>query len=157
MVERRVPVTREGLKRLEEELLELRTVGRAQVAARIREAQEPGMTETDAQYEDAKNDQAFLEGRIQEIEKMLEMAEIIDEAAIEGSKEVRIGSTVTLKTQDNQRRTYQVVGPVEANPGEGRISFESPVGQALLGKKRGDTVKVNAPSGVIEMTITTVK
>jgi len=157
MVERRVPVTREGLKRLEDELLELRTVGRARVAERIREAQEPGMTETDAQYEDAKNEQAFLEGRIQEIEKMLEMAEVIDEAAVEGSKEVRVGSTVTLRTKDNQRRTYQVVGPVEASPAEGRISFESPVGQALLGKKRGDTVKVNAPSGVIEMTITTVK
>ena len=72
---------------------------------------------------------------------MLEMAEVIDEAAVEGSKEVRVGSTVTLRTKDNRRRTYQVVGPAEASPADGRISHESPVGQALLGKKRGDTVQ----------------
>jgi transcription elongation factor GreA len=156
MYERRVLLTKDGIKRLEAELLELRTVRRAEVAQQIRDAQELGMTETDGQYEEAKNQQAFLEGRIQEIEKMLEMAELIDESAAHASKEVRVGSTVSLKTKDNKRRKYQLVGAAETNPAEGRISDESPLGQALLGKKRGETVKIQAPGGVVEMTITSI-
>jgi transcription elongation factor GreA len=156
MLERRVLLTKEGLSKLEDELHHLRTERRAEVAEAIREAQELGMTETDGQYEEAKNQQAFLEGRIQEIEKMLEMAEVIDEKAAHSSKEVRVGSTVSLRTADNKRRKYQVVGAPEANPAEGRISDESPVGQALLGKKRGDKVKVQAPGGVVEMTVTSI-
>lgn len=156
MYEHRVLLTKGGIKRLEAELHELRTVRRADVAQDIREAQELGMTETDGQYEEAKNQQAFLEGRIQEIEKMLEMAEVIDEKAAAGSKEIRIGSTVSLKTKDNKRRKYQLVGAAETNPAEGRISDESPLGQALLGKKRGDKVKIEAPGGVVEMTITSI-
>jgi transcription elongation factor GreA len=156
MYERRVLLTKDGIKRLEAELHELRTVRRAEVAQQIRDAQELGMTETDGQYEEAKNQQAFLEGRIQEIEKMLEMAEVIDEGAVQGSKEVRVGSTVSLKTKDNKRRKYQLVGAAETNPSEGRISDESPLGQALLGKKRGETVKIQAPGGVVEMTITSI-
>lgn len=156
MYERRVLLTQDGIKRLEAELLELRTVKRADVAQQIRDAQELGMTETDGQYEEAKNQQAFLEGRIQEIEKMLEMAEVIDESAAHASKEIRVGSTVSLRTKDNKRRKYQVVGAAETNPAEGRISDESPLGQALLGKKRGDTVKIQAPGGTVEMTITSI-
>ncbi len=156
MYERRVLLTKDGIKRLEAELHELRTVRRAAVAQEIREAQELGMTETDGQYEEAKNQQAFLEGRIQEIEKMLEMAEVIDEKAAHGSKEIRVGSTVSLKTKDNKRRKYQLVGAAETNPAAGRISDESPLGRALLGKKRGDTVKIHAPGGVVEMTITSI-
>ncbi|MFN8637927.1 MAG: transcription elongation factor GreA [Dehalococcoidia bacterium] len=156
MYERRVLLTQDGIKRLEAELHELRTVRRADVAQQIRDAQELGMTETDGQYEEAKNQQAFLEGRIQEIEKMLEMAEVIDEGAAHGSKEVRIGSTVSLRTTDNKRRKYQLVGAAETNPSEGRISDESPLGQALLGKKRGETVKIQAPGGTVEMTITSI-
>ena len=156
MYERRVLLTKDGIKRLESELQELRTVRRADVAQNIREAQELGMTETDGQYEEAKNQQAFLEGRIQEIEKMLEMADVIDEKAAQGSKEIRVGSTVSLKTIDNKRRKYQLVGAVETNPAEGRISDESPLGRALLGKKRGDKVKIEAPGGVVEMTVTSI-
>ena len=156
MYERRVLLTKDGIKRLEAELHELRTVRRADVAQEIREAQELGMTETDGQYEEAKNQQAFLEGRIQEIEKMLEMAEVIDEQAAQASKEIRVGSTVSLKTKDNKRRKYQLVGAAETNPAEGRISDESPLGRALLGKKRGDQVKIEAPGGVVEMTITSI-
>ena len=156
MYERRVLLTKDGIKRLEAELHELRTVRRAAVAQEIREAQELGMTETDGQYEEAKNQQAFLEGRIQEIEKMLEMAEVIDEQAAQGAKEIRVGSTVSLKTKDNKRRKYQLVGAAETNPAEGRISDESPLGRALLGKKRGDQVKIEAPGGVVEMTITSI-
>ncbi len=87
---------------------------------------------------------------------MLEMAEVIDESAAHASKEVRIGSTVSLRTKDNKRRKYQLVGAAETNPAEGRISDESPLGRALLGKKRGDSVKIQAPGGTVEMTITSI-
>ena len=157
MAEERVLLTKEGLEKLQEELHELRTSRRAEVAEQIREAQELGMAQVDGQYEDAKNQQAFLEGRIQEIEKMLEMAQLIDEKAAHSSKEVRVGSTVSVRTKDGKRQTYRLVGPAEADPSEGRISHESPVGQALLGKKRGDKVRVSVPAGKMEMTITTVR
>ena len=157
MAEETVLLTKEGLEKLQEELHELRTSRRAEVAEQIREAQELGMAQVDGQYEDAKNQQAFLEGRIQEIEKMLEMAQLIDEKAAHSSKEVRVGSTVSVRTKDGKRQTYRLVGPAEADPSEGRISHESPVGQALLGKKRGDKVRVSVPAGKMEMTITTVR
>ena len=156
MPEEGVLLTREGIERLKEELKELRTVRRAEVAAAIRDAQELGPDQQDGQYEDAKNQQAFLEGRIVEIERMLEQAVVIDEEAAQKSKEVRVGSTVTLKTKDGKSRKYQLVGSAEANPLEGRISHQSPVGRALLGKKRGDKVMVQAPAGEMEMTVTTV-
>lgn len=149
-------ITREGLRRLEDELEELRTVRRAEVAQAIRDAQEFGFAQPDAQYEDAKNQQAFLEGRIQEIERMLERAELIDEEAAQSSKEVRVGSTVNVRSGDGKKHTYQVVGPLEADPGEGRISHESPVGRALLGKKRGDKVTVTTPRGEMQFSITAV-
>ncbi len=152
-----VLLTREGLKKLEDELHELRTVRRAEVAQAIREAQELGTAQNDAQYEDAKNQQAFIEGRIREVEKMLELAEIIDEQAARRSKEVRVGSTVTIRSTDGKRQTFQLVGPAEVDTSAGRISHESPVGRALLGKKRGDTVLVRAPGGTVEKTIITVK
>ena len=157
MAKETVLLTKEGLEKLQEELHELRTSRRAEVAEQIREAQELGMAQVDGQYEDAKNQQAFLEGRIQEIEKMLEMAQLIDEKAAQSSKEVRVGSTVSVRTKDGKRQTYRLVGPAEADPSEGRISYESPVGQALLGKKRGDKVRVSAPAGKMELTITTVR
>jgi transcription elongation factor GreA len=156
MSEEPVLLTRAGIERLEAELDELRTVRRAEVAAAIREAQELGTAQIDGQYEEAKNQQAFLEGRILEIEKMLEHAQVIDEEAAHASKEVRAGSTVTVRAENGRRQTYQVVGPAEAAPLEGRISHESPVGRALLGKKRGDKVQVNAPSGVVEMTVVSI-
>jgi transcription elongation factor GreA len=152
-----VLITKDGLKRLESELEQLCTVRRAEVAKIIRESQELGPDQLDGQYEDAKNQQAFLEGRINEIERMLERAELIDEKADQKSKEVRVGSTINLQIGKNGKtQKYQLVGPVEANPGEGRISHESPVGAALLGKKRGDKVKVKTPGGQIEMSITSV-
>ena len=149
-------LTQSGLKRLEGELHELRTVKRAEVAQSIREAQELGMAQVDGQYEEAKNQQAFLEGRIREIEKMLELAQLIDEEAAHASKEIRVGSSVTVRGPDGKRREYQLVGPAEAAPLEGRISLESPVGRALLGKKRGDKVQVVTPSGMVEMAIVAV-
>ena len=152
-----VLLTEEGLAKLEQELQELRTTGRAEVAEAIREAQELGTAQIDGQYEDAKNRQAFLEGRIQEIEKMLENAEIIDEDAAHKSKEVRVGSTVTVKLRNGTRQKFQLVGPAEASPAEGRISHESPVGQALLGSKRNDKVRVSAPGGDTTLTVVSVR
>ncbi len=123
----------------------------------IREAKELGPDQLDGQYEDAKNQQAFLEGRISEIERMLERVELIDEQAAHRSKQVQIGSTVNVRLGDSQKsRRYQLVGPAEANPSEGRISHASPVGHALLGHKRGDKVKVQTPSGQLDMSITLV-
>lgn len=156
MNEQSVLLTKQGLARLEEELEELRNVRRPEVAKEIREAQELGPDQLDGQYEDAKNQQAFLEGRISEIERMLERAEVIDEKAAHKSKEVRVGSTVSVKLAGGKSQKYQLVGPAEASPADGRISYESPVGHALVGKKRGDKVTVNTPGGEIEMSITSV-
>ena len=157
MPEGPVLLTEEGLTKLEAELHELSTTGRVGVAEAIREAQELGTAQIDGQYEDAKNRQAFLEGRIQEVEKMLENAELIDEDAAHKSKEVRVGSTVTVKLRNGTRQKFQLVGPAEANPPEGRISHESPVGQALLGSKRNDKVKVSAPGGDTIFTVVSIR
>lgn len=153
----KVPLTKEGLERLESELHDLRTTRRVEVAKEIREAQALSTGQSDGQYEDAKNQQAFLEGRIREIEKLLESAELIDEQAAHGSKEIRIGSTVTVRGKSATKQTFQLVGPAEANPSEGRISYESPVGQALLGKKRNDKVKVSTPGGNTMITVVSVR
>ena len=128
-----VLLTREGLKKLEDELHELRTVRRAEVAQAIREAQELGTAQNDAQYEDAKNQQAFIEGRIREVERMLELAEIIDEQAARRSKEVRVGSTVTIRSEDAKRQPFQLVGPAEGDTSAGRITHESPAVRAVPG------------------------
>jgi transcription elongation factor GreA len=151
-----VMLTKRGMADLQAELDELTTVRRAEVAAAIRDAQELGPDQQDGQYEDAKNQQAFLEGRISEIERMLEHATLIDERAAHRSKDIRIGSTVTVKTKGGKSQKYQLVGPAEADPSAGRISHQSPVGRALLGKKRGQKVKIQAPGGELEMTVTSV-
>jgi transcription elongation factor GreA len=153
-----VLLTKAGLERLEDELHELKTVRRAEVAAMIREAQELGPDQLDAQYEDAKNQQAFLEGRISEIERILEQASVIDEASARKSKEVQVGSTVTVKPVKGsaKSRKFQLVGPTEADPTEGRISHKSPMGRALLGKKRGEKVTIKAPAGETEYTVTSI-
>ena len=157
MTAERVLLTREGIGRLNDQLRELRTTGRAGVAAAIHEAQELGTAQIDGQYEDAKNRQAFLEGRIREIEAMLERAEVIDEEAAHRSQEVRIGSTVTVGMPSGSEQDFQLVGPAEANPAEGRISHESPVGRALLGKKQNDKVDVSTPGGNATMTVVSVR
>ncbi len=156
MTDEPVLLTKAGFIRLEEELQELRTVKRAEVAETIREAQELGPDQLDAQYEDAKNQQAFLEGRIAKVERILESATIIDEVSAAKSKTVQVGSTVSVKGKDGKARKYQLVGPTEADPTQGRISHKSPVGRALLGKKKGEKVMIQAPAGDLELTITTI-
>lgn len=139
-------LTREGLKKLEEELEFLRTTRRAQVAERLHNAQEDGELIENAEYEDAKNEQAFVEGRILTLETMLSNAVIIEE---HGSSEVvELGTHVTVKEKGGSTEEYMLVGAAEANPRAGRISNESPLGKALMGRRIGDDVKVQAPAGV---------
>jgi transcription elongation factor GreA len=149
-------LTRDGLKKLEEELNYLRTVRRAQVAERLHNAQEDGELIENAEYEDAKNEQAFLEGKILSLEAMLSNAVIIAEN--DGSNGVvSLGSKVTIKEAGGGKpESYQLVGAAEANPKDGRISNESPLGRALLGRKVGDDVKVNAPAGTISFRVVAI-
>ncbi len=156
MTNEAVLLTPEGLAKLTAELEELRTAGRTKVALAIHEAQDLGMSQIDGQYEDAKNQQAFVEGRILEIEKLLERATVIDKKAAHHSKVVQVGSNVTVKSASGKNQKYHIVGSTEADPAAGRISHESPVGRALLGKKRGAEVTVATPGGKIQMTVTSV-
>jgi transcription elongation factor GreA len=156
MAENVVPITSEGYQKLENELNYLRTVRRDEVAERLRLALEEGgdLTEN-AEYDDAKNEQAFIEGRILQLETQLSRAQIIDD---EGPKDVvRLNSVVTVKEEGFEPETFHIVGPVEADPRNGKISDESPLGQALLGKKDGDKVTVAAPDGEFEYTILSVQ
>lgn len=151
MTDKPVPLTREGKARLEEELERLR-VQRHAVAERIHNAQEQGTSQNDAEYDDAKQDQGMVEGRILEMEDILRRAEIIDEAGARHAGRVLIGSGVQVE-QDGAKRHYQIVGAPEADPANGKISNQSPVGSALLGKAVGDTVEVNVPKGVIKIRV----
>jgi transcription elongation factor GreA len=137
-------VSREGLEKLRAELDEMVNVRRAEVATRISEAKEHGDITENAEYEDAKNEQAFIEGRIQALSALIKNAVIIDETT--SKTHVQIGSTVEIEGQDGRER-YTIVGSAEAAPAEGRISNESPVGRALLGKRRGERVTVSVPAG----------
>jgi transcription elongation factor GreA len=145
-----VYVSAEGLKKLEAELEELRTSKRAEVAERIHNAMEFGDFSENSELEQAKNDQAFLEGRIQSLEQMLKRAVVIDQNGHHDL--VEVGSKVTVES-DGERSEYVIVGSAEAAPGEGRISNESPVGRALIGHKAGETVKLTVPAGTIQMRI----
>ncbi len=148
-------LTREGLKKLEEELEFLRTVRRAQVAERLHNAQEGGELIENAEYEDAKNEQAFVEGRILTLEAMLSNAVIIQDNGPHGI--VSLGSKVTVKEAGGKPEVYMLVGAAEANPKDGRISNESPLGRALLGRRVGDEVKVNAPAGTLSFRVVAIE
>jgi len=138
-------LTREGHQKLQEELEYLRSVKRQEVAERLHEAMEGGELIEDAEYEAAKNEQAFVEGRIQELEILLANARVIQET---GKMEVaQVGAKVTIQEDDNDPEVYTIVGPAEANPRNGRISNESPLGRALMDHRAGDTVRVDAPGG----------
>ena len=154
MSERAVYVTREGLRKLDEELEELRNVKRPAVSERIRRAKEFTDTVDNAEYDEAKTEQSFIEGRVQEIELALANAQIIGEGPV--SDTVDLGSHVTVKDEDGVEEKYTIVGSVEADPRHGLISNESPVGQALLGKKVGEQATVSAPGGSFALTIVEV-
>ncbi len=151
-------VTKEGLKKLKEELENLKNVRRREVAQRLKEAIGYGDLSENSEYEEAKNEQAFVEGRIIELERKIKNAKIIGEK--EGHvKEVNIGSTVTIRNvtdNEEQTETYTIVGATEADPFENKISNESPIGKALLSRTKGETVVVPAPSGDLEYEIVKV-
>jgi len=156
MAEQTTFLTREGLKRLEEELEYLRTVRRQEVAKRLHAAleEEQDILEN-AEYEDAKNEQAFVEGRILTLETILKTAVIIDEDR--PVDRVSIGSRVTIVEDGGEPETYHIVGSAEADPASGRISYQSPLGKALLGRRVGDEVIVNAPDGVLSFKIVAIE
>jgi transcription elongation factor GreA len=148
-------LTRQGYQKLQEELDHLRTKKRQEVAARLHEAMEGGELIEDAEYEAAKNEQAFVEGRIQELEMLLANARVIEET---GKMDVvQIAAKVTIQEGDNDPEFYTIVGPAEANPREGRISNESPLGRALMDHRAGDKVMVNAPGGSFSVRIVKVE
>lgn len=151
-----VYVTKEGLVKLEEELHHLRNVRRQEVALRLREAMEDGDELIDnAEYEAAKNEQAFVEGRILELEHLIAQAQIIEHD--KKSETVKIGSTVVIKEGNRKPETYRIVGIAEADPKEGLISNESPLGKALLEKRVGDAVEVEAPDGALRFKVVKIK
>ncbi|GED72958.1 transcription elongation factor GreA [Brevibacillus reuszeri] len=153
MSEKEVILTPEGLSRLEQELEDLKTVKRKEVAARIKEAISFGDISENSEYEEAKNEQAFIEGRILTLEKMLRNARIITNDDVDTGV-VSVGSRVRLKDLEfGDVVDYTIVGSAESDPMNNKISNESPVGQALLGKAKGAVVDVNVPAGTIQYEI----
>lgn len=138
-------LTREGYQKLQEELEYLRTVKRQEVAKRLHEAMEGGELIEDAEYEAAKNEQAFVEGRIQDLEILLANARVIEDTS--NKEVVQVGAKVTIQEEGSDAELYTIVGPAEADPRNGRISNESPLGRALMDHRAGDTVRVDAPGG----------
>ncbi len=157
MPDRTVPLTRDGLKKIEEELDHLRNVRRQEVAQRIHLAKEVGHTQNDAEYDDAKNEQAFVEGRIMQLDSMVKNHVLINEELAHHTSTVRLGSTVIVNNGDSARREYMIVGSAEADPSSGRISNESPVGKALIGRRVGERVQVITPKGVMSLTVAEIK
>lgn len=148
-------LTREGFDTLQSELDFLRTTKREEIAVRLHEAMEGGELIENAEYEAAKNEQAFVEGRIKELEILLATAKLIDEAPPKGSV-VHVGSTVTIQESGSEPEQYTIVGAAEANPEKGRISNESPLGRALINRKQGEKVQVDAPQGSFTIKIVKV-
>lgn len=154
--EKEVILTPEGLTKLEQELENLKTVRRREVAERIKQAIEFGDISENSEYEDAKNEQAFIEGRILTLEKMLRNAKVIEHVQND-SNMVHIGTKVSLKDLEyGDEFVYTLVGSAEADPMNNKISFESPVGKAIMGKKQGDIVEVNVPAGKLKYKILAV-
>lgn len=155
-MEKDVILTQDGLEKLEQELEDLKTVKRKEVADRIKQAIGFGDLSENSEYEDAKNEQAFIEGRILTLEKMLRNVKVIeDNNAVEGV--VSIGSMVKVRDIEmDEEEEYKLVGTVEADPMNNRISNESPVGRAIIGHKVGEIVDVEVPMGIIKYEIVSV-
>ncbi len=146
-------LTYEGLKALEDELQDLKVVKRKEVAQKIKEAREQGDLSENAEYDAAKDEQRDIEARIEELEKILRNAEVFDDSDVEHGK-VSIGCTIRLYDEEfEEELTYKLVGSTEANILENKISNESPIGKALIGKKAGDVVEVEGMEGTCEFKI----
>jgi transcription elongation factor GreA len=158
MSERITYLTREGKAKLEAELKTLETEGRAEVAKRIEEAKELGDVSESGEYEDAKKASGFLEGRIKEIRAQLANHQIIEDEPVGDAREVRIGSTVTIRYEgEDDDEEYRIVGSAESNPSNGYISNESPLGSALIGHRVRTKVVVQGPQGPFKVTIRSIK
>jgi transcription elongation factor GreA len=156
MADKEVILTLEGLNKLEKEIEYLKTVRRREVAERIKQALDFGDISENSEYEDAKNEQGFIEGRILAIEKMLRNVRIIDDQEVTLT-EVGLGSKVTLlDVETGEQFEYSIVGSAEADPFNSRISNESPVGKALLGRKVGEEIEVKVPVGVLRYQINAI-
>ena len=150
-------MTREGYDNLNAELEHLITVQRKENAQRLKEAIALGDISENAEYDAAKEEQAKIEGRIEEIESLLKHVEVVDEDDMKKGR-VSVGSTVKiLDVEMNEELTYQIVGATEASIEEAKISNESPVGKALIGAKKGDSVKVETPAGLLEFKVLSIK
>jgi len=146
-------ISKEGLEKLRHELEEMVSITRPEIAQRIHDAKEHGDLSENAEYEDAKNEQAFVEGRIQTLEALVKNATLIDDH--HSNDHVQIGSTVKVDGPDG-KESFTIVGSTEAKPTEGRISNESPVGRALLGRKKGESVTVSVPAGELAYKIVAI-
>ncbi len=157
MNDKEIVLTAEGLTKIETELDELKTVHRREVNDRIRQAKEYGDLSENAEYEDAKQEQAFIEGRILKLEAMVRNARLIDESEY-ASDEVHLGAVVKVKDlKNNENYEFTIVGSAEADPPNRRISNESPLGSALMGHKKGATVDVSTPRGVVKYKIDAIR
>ena len=150
-----VILTPEGLANLKSELEHMSTTRRREVAARIKEAREFGDISENAEYDDAKNEQAMLEARIAQLEEKLRSATVIDSSGLD-TDVVRVGSTVHVVDAEGSKATYTIVGSAEASPADLRLSNESPIGKALLGHKRGEEVVFPTPRGERKLKITKI-
>ncbi len=140
-------LTADGAAELRAELEHLLKVKRPELAYRLKEAISMGDLSENADYHDAKEQQAFLEGRIQYLENLLRSAKVIDESSSKAPQEIKVGTTVTIKAEGEESETYRIVGAAEADPRNGKISYESPIGAALMGHRKGETVRVETPGG----------
>ena len=157
MVEKVYPMTHEGKEKLEQELEELKTIKRKEIVERIKIARSFGDLSENSEYESAKDEQAFVEGRITTLENMIRFAEIIDNDGVD-QDEVSIGKTVTFQElPDGEEEEYTIVGSAEADPFSGKISNDSPIAQALIGKQLGDQVIIATPGGDMTVKITKVE
>ena len=156
MTEKEIFLTEEGLTKLNDELENLISVRRPEVADKIQQAKELRSSVSSPEYEEAKDEQGFVEGRILEIDRIIKSAKIIHHEDV-NLDFVEVGNEVMVQLQDGSEEHYTIVGSAEANPSEWRISNESPIGQALLGKRVGDDVEVEAPAGLLKLRILEIK
>ena len=156
MSEQDVLMTKEGLRQKEEELENLKTVRRREVAARIKQAIEFGDISENSEYEDAKNEQAFIEGEILNYEKKLKNARVVDSTDVNVDIISEYAYVMAMNMDTEEKLEFQIVGSVEAKPFEGKISNESPIGKAMLGHTVGDIVEVNVPAGLTKLKIMSI-
>ena len=152
-----VVISEEGLQKLKDELDYLRGTKRREVAKRIKEALDFGDISENSEYDDAKNEQAFLEGKIKELEQMIKNAKVINKDDID-TTEVGVGTTVKVENLDEDNIVeYSIVGPAETDPDQNVISNESPIGRGLLGNRVGDEVEIEVPMGTIRYRVLTIE